>query len=40
VTALRATDATCNERSGAAGGLGERSIHNLHKLGVTRWKGG
>ena len=40
VTALRAPDATCKERFGAAGCLGERGIQNLHKLDIARWKGG
>ena len=40
VTALRAPDAAGQERSGAAGCLGERGIQNLHKLDIARWKGG
>ncbi len=35
VTALRTAHAAGEERSGAAGCLGKRSIHNLHKLGIA-----
>ena len=39
VAALRATDAAGKKVSGAAGGIGERGIDDLHEFGVARGKG-
>jgi hypothetical protein len=39
VAALCATDAAGEEVSGAAGGIGERGVDTLEKLGVARGKG-
>jgi len=38
MAALRAADTAGKERSGTASGLGKRSIHDLHKLGIARRK--
>ena len=38
-TALRAADAAGQRVSGAAGGIGERGVDDLHEFGVARGKG-
>lgn len=38
VAALRAADAAGEEGSGAAGGIGERSVNDPDKLGIARGK--